>query len=128
MPSYSNLPGHGKYGFASLTVTTEADGLSDVIDLNGDTLSSIQMSTAWTDAAITFRGALDSTSNMMDVFTSTGLEVSYTTTDNRTLNFDPNFWVGIRFLQLRSGATGAAVAQGAARTIKIATRPLYTGR
>jgi hypothetical protein len=103
----------------SVTVSTEADGLSGVIDCGGATMSSIVMSTAWTAATLTFTSALTADSTFFDVYGSTGDEITYTTTANRVITFDPAFWIGTRFLKIRSGATGAAVAQAAARTLTV---------
>jgi hypothetical protein len=35
----------------------------------------------------------------------------------------PAIWSGTRFLKVRSGTTGTAVTQAAARTIKLVVRP-----
>ena len=104
--------------FVSATVTTAADGLSDVIDLGGAKLCSIQMSTTWTAAGLTFLGSASSTDKMCSVYHTTGtVELTYGTSASLAHVVDPAFFAGLRYLQLRSGISGAAVAQAAARTI-----------
>ena len=105
---------------ATVVVSTEADGLSDTINLTGLTLASIQMSTAWTDATIGFKGNVDGSTNYYDVYTSTGVLMTYPTSANRCLSFDPAPFLGLQYLQLISETTaGVAVVQAAARTIKL---------
>ena len=119
-------PGYQVIG--SLSISTAADGLSEVLDLNGNTLMAIQMSTAWTDASLTFAGSVDGSTSLANIYTSTGGELTYATSAGRLLQVDPNFWIGVRGLQLRSGTSGAAVAQAAARTIRLLAAPLYRSR
>lgn len=106
---------------ATVQISTAADGRSDIINLTGLTLSSIQMSTAWTAAAIGLRASIDgSTANMNDVYGSTGDLYYFTTTASRTLIFDPSRFAGLQTIQLVSMTTaGVAVAQTATRTIKL---------
>jgi hypothetical protein len=99
-------------------VTTEADGLSGIVDCGGGTLSAILMSTAWTAAGLSFQASLSASSTFFNVFGSTGDEVTYTTTGNgNMITFDPALWIGIRFLKVRSGTSGTPVAQAAARSV-----------
>lgn len=108
----------GAKTYATVTVTTAADGLSDVIDLGGLGVRSIEMSTAWTNASLTFMGAVKSTDTMSSVRVTTGgTELTYTTTGGYVLNVDPDNFSGLRYLQARSGTTATPVAQAAARTL-----------
>lgn len=109
--------------FVSLTVTTAADGLSDVADVGGLTVAAIKMSTAWTDATMTFLGSFDSSANLQNLYTSTGGELTHTTTALRLNTFDPYSFVGLRFVQLRSGSSAAPIAQAAARTVTLGLVP-----
>lgn len=102
----------------SIALSTAADGLSDVADLVGGALAAIEMSTAWTDAVITFKGGRTS-SELFDIYGSTGDEVTITTTGNRMVTVDPVLFAGVRYWQVRSGTGAAAVAQAAARTLKL---------
>lgn len=106
--------------------TTIANGaaLSGAIDIRGLRLSSIQMPTGWTAAAITFQGALDGDDSAVgatfqDMYDGGGTEVSITTAASRTIvkltvGFD---LAGVRWLKVRSGTTGSPVNQGAARNL-----------
>src|SRR3989304_5997499 len=105
--------------YIGLAFSTAAGGLSEIADLGGHTLAAIQMSTAWTDAPITFFGSFKSSasSDLLNVFSSTGGEISYATTASRMMAVDPVSFLGFRFLQLRSGDASTAVAQVAARQV-----------
>ena len=112
-----------------MSISTAADGLSTtVLDLNGNTLAAIEMSTGWTDASLSFLGSIDGTTTVFNIYTSTGGELTYGTSASRLLQFDPNLWAGIRCVQLRSGTAAAAVAQAAARTVRLLAAPLYRSR
>ena len=101
----------------SVTLSTTSTGQSDAIDCAGATLSSILMATsAWTNASMTFLGSIDG-SNFYDIYGSTGNEIAYTTTASRLMTFDPAFWLGMRWIKIRSGTTATPVAQAAERTL-----------
>lgn len=109
---------------ATVVISTAADGLSDTINLTGLTLSSIQMSTAWTSARIAFLGNVDGSANFYEIRQASSggsTAVSHLTTANQLLVFDPNIWHGVQNLQIASinVASTAAVAQTAARTITL---------
>jgi len=104
--------------YVTVTVTTAATGLSDVVDLSGYTLHSMQMSTAWTAATVTFMGAVSSSASLRSVRTGAGgTELAYTTSNGYLNLFGPSIFTGIRYLQLRSGSTASPVAQAAEREI-----------
>ena len=103
---------------ASVALSTAADGLSDVADLAGGSLCAIEMSTAWTEAVLTFKAGRSS-GELFDLYGSTGDEITITTTGSRMVTIDPVLFTGLRFWQLRSGTAAAAVAQAAARTLKL---------
>lgn len=104
--------------FVTATISTEADGLSDAIDLGGGRLSSISMSTAWTAASMTFKGSAGSTSEMRSLYSSTGGEITYTVDASRIIPVEENF-SGLRYLQLCSYTSTGAVVQAAARPIQL---------
>ena len=104
-------------GIASVSVTSSTSTF-DALDLGGSTLSAIQMSTAWTDASLTFQASLDGT-NYFDVYSSTGGEIACTTTASRLLVFDPATFLGLPYIKVRSGTSGTGVNQAAARTISL---------
>jgi len=107
--------------FCTTQVSTGATGLSDATPLSGQQLCSIQISSDWTDSALTFQGTLDGV-NYYNVYTSTGGEVTYGSTaaggnQSRVLIFDPWFWSGFRGIKIRSGTAAAPVAQAAVRNV-----------
>ena len=103
---------------ASISLTTAADGVSEEINLTGLTLSCVQMSTAWTDAVIGFQASIDGSTNFYPVYTTTGDHLTYATSANRVVAFDPAVFSGIQRLKVVSETTaGVAVAQAAERTL-----------
>lgn len=108
-----------------VTVTTAATGLSDIIDIGSFCPRSIQMSTAWTTADITFMGAVSSTDYMGSVRkTTAGTEVTHVTSAVYTLTLDPEQFAGLRYLQIRSGTTTTPVAQAAERVLYLGLTPV----
>lgn len=112
-----SLPSYKKH--IAVTVSTAADGLSDVASLGGGVLCSVMMSSDWTDASLTLLGSSAANGTFRDVYNSTGGEVTIATTANRYLALDPTLLHGLSHVKLRSGPSGAAVAQAAARTITL---------
>ena len=125
MATQPNTPGTpSRRTYATATVTTAADGLSDVVDLGGLALSSIQMSTTWTAANLTFKGSASSSAVMNSIYHTTAtVELTYLTSASIAHIVDPAFFAGIRFLQLRSGTSATPVAQAAARSVIIGLSP-----
>lgn len=115
--------------FATCTISTEADGLSDVVDCGGLTLACIETSTDWTDAPITFLGSIDSTAATNGMHTlyalassgvGTPAELTLVTTANRLNILPANLLCGIRYIQIRSGSSSTGVvAQAAPRAITL---------
>ena len=103
--------------FASVAVTTGADGLSDAVNITGLTLSAIQMSTAWTDARVGFQASVDG-STYYNVYDTNGDFLTYPTSASRVLALNPAVFSGFSHLKLVSETSaGVAVAQAAARTV-----------
>ena len=104
--------------YASITLSTAANGVSEEINLTGLTLASIQMSTAWTSAAIGFQASVDGSTNYFPIYNTSGNHLTFPTSANRILAFDPAQFHGVQRLKLVSETTaGVAVAQTAARTL-----------
>lgn len=111
-----NVGGHKTY--VTATITTETDGLSDVIDLGGLTLHSIQTSTAWTNANITFNvSALSSGTLTTMRHTTACTELTYATSVDYNIAVDPYLFNGLRYIQLYSNTSTGTVIQAAARSI-----------
>ena len=112
------IPKPSSRSFATVQISTGATGISDSINVTGLTLSSIQMSTAWTDAGIGFAGNVDGSTNYYDVYNTDGTFTVFQTSASRIVSFNPAQFDGIQNLQVISRTTaGTAVAQGATRTI-----------
>lgn len=103
---------------AAITLSTAANGVSEEVNLTGLTLATIQMSTAWTAAAIGFQASVDGSTNFYPVYNVSGNHLTFPTSASRILAFDPAQFHGIQRLKLVSETTaGVAVAQTAARTL-----------
>lgn len=104
--------------YATVGISTAADGIGDFINLTGLTLSCVQMSTAWTDAGIGFRASVDGTTVTYPVYDTAGNFLTYQTSASRVVAFDPAVFSGLEKIQIVSQTTaGVAVAQAAARTL-----------
>jgi hypothetical protein len=103
--------------FAAISMTTAADGLSEEVNITGLTLCAVEMSTAWTAAAIGFQASIGST-NFYPIYNTAGDHLTYPTSANRIVVFDPAQFAGIQKVKLVSETSaGVAVAQTAARTL-----------
>lgn len=113
-------PSPSKRTYASVTITTAADGLSDTVNLTGLTLSSIQMSTDWTSAFLGFQASVDGSTNYYNLYDKDGNLYYHSAAASRVIIFDPAIFSGIQTLRLISESTaGVVVAQAADRVIKL---------
>lgn len=104
-----------------LTSTIALSGsLAASVDLEGKTLLGIIMPSAWTAASLTFSVSADNTT-FVDLYDSS-VEVSVAAGINRFIRLNPNDWVGIRYIKVRSGTTAVPVTQAAARAILLVTK------
>lgn len=107
-------------GFATVDISTAADGVSSAINISGLTLCCIQMSTGWDTANIGFKGNVDGSTNYFDVHDTAGNFLTYATSANYLLTFDPAVFAGIQNLKLVSETSaGVAVAQTKAMVLKL---------
>lgn len=109
--------------FSSVQISTASDGLSDIAHLGGHALSSIEMSTAWTAAAMTLQASLDGT-NFQNVYDELGNEVTLTTTASRVIQLDPARYASFHSMKLRSGLGSTSVPQAATRTLRLGLVPV----
>lgn len=106
-------------GYADIDLSTAADGQSDSINLSGLVLSCIATSTAWTAANIGFMASVGG-STFYHVYDSAGNFLTYPASASRVIAIDPAVFSGIQLLKLVSETSaGVAVAQGAARVLKL---------
>ena len=93
--------------------------LSPAVDLIDTRLFGFQMPSAWTTAAMTFSVSADGVT-YNDLYDDTGAEVNLTVSASKFIVLsNPQRFLGIRYIKVRSGTTGSAVNQAADRTIKL---------
>lgn len=93
------------------------ESLSGALDLGGQRLLGLFMPAAWTAADLTFQVSQDG-ATWADLYDETGAEITVDAAASRAIVFsNPALFLGVKHLKIRSGTTGAAVAQGAERVI-----------
>jgi hypothetical protein len=101
-----------------LTVTiANGQSLSTAAHIGLGTLVGIQLPTI-TSAALTFQGSHDGVT-YVEVVDSSAAAVSYTASTGAIYIKAPADLAGVPYIKVRSGTSGAPVAQGAARTITL---------
>jgi hypothetical protein len=98
--------------------------LSNAIDLKENGLCGLYMPAAWDAADLTLVGATSLSGTYQNVNDKDGTEMLIKAAASRFILLNPADFAGLRFLKLRSGTSGAAVAQTAARTISPMLRRL----
>lgn len=108
------------------TVTaTIANGasLSDAIPVGGELVVGLDLPTI-TSAAISFSVSVDDGTTYRDLYDSFGSEVSLpASTGARYVALDWTQFGSVTHVKVRSGTSAATVNQGAARSLKLVTRP-----
>jgi hypothetical protein len=121
--------------YATITITTETDGLSDVIDLGGLHPLALEGSTTWTAAGVEIRGGMRSSGSIFPInngttgstltqrISSDSIPISSATlfpmpsVSTNAQSFNTDIYRSLRFLQLFSASTNStAIVQAAART------------
>lgn len=93
--------------------------LSNIIDFGLARPFAIQMPAAWTAANLTFQASIDGVT-FADLYDDAGVEVLLTATASHVIIMPPSKFIGLRWLKVRSGTAGVAVAQGAERVLLMA--------
>ena len=98
-----------------------ANGTSDsnAVDVSERVAVGILMPSSWTAASLTFRASVDGV-NFFPVYDAAGVELVVTAAAGTYIVVAPDATRALRYLKIRSGTNGAAVNQGAARTLKLA--------
>lgn len=105
------------------TVTiAESASLSEGLDLIDRTLARIVMPAAWTAADITFQSSADGIT-YNDMYDQFGSEYTVTADASQDIGLNLADFIGVRFIKVRSGTSGSAVTQDAARTITLVSVP-----
>lgn len=122
MAQIAPAPVPSRLGVYAAVIANNAS-LSDGIDLKGYTLCGVEMPADWTDANLTFQGRTKGGiwSNVYDRY---GNELVVVADDDRYIPIDPLDFLGVEEIKVRSGTSGSAVNQSAARTINLAVRAL----
>lgn len=93
------------------TASIAAGGtISNAIYLAGNSLVAVSMPSAWTTASITFRASTDGTT-YQDVYNGYGTELSFTASKDRYIVLNQTDWIGVNYIQIRSGSAGSPVTQ-----------------
>ena len=115
-----------QYNETVLTTATIAlnGSLSGAVRLPpGHVLVGIVMPADWTAADLTFQFSADG-STYQNAYEDDGTELGVTGTAAANIAVDPLFFRCAPFLKVRSGTAGSAVAQAAARSIGLVSRPM----
>ena len=87
----------------------------------GYRVAGIQMPASWTAADLTFQASLDGTT-YQDIYDKDGTEYTVTADAGIYIILPIADFAGIPYMKVRSGTSGTAVQQEAARTIQLALR------
>jgi len=108
-------------GTATATIAAGAS-LSDAIDIGPDeTVVRLIMPGVWTAAVLTLQASHDGTTYCVHTDRS-GNEYTITAAASKSIGIPPADLIGVRFLKLQSGTSGAVVNQAAARSIIVCAR------
>lgn len=104
---------------ATVTISTAADGVSESINVTGLSLAGVSMGSAWTDARLGIQCSIDG-STFQSVYNAAGDHLTYATSANRTVVFNPAETSGLQLIRLVSETSaGVATPQAAVRTLKL---------
>jgi hypothetical protein len=104
---------------ANVLTVTIANGasLSDAAHIGAATLVGIQLPTI-TTGTLSFQGSADG-ATYVECMDASASAVAYASSSGAIYIKAPADLVGVPYLKVRTGTSGAAVAQGAARTITL---------
>lgn len=109
------------------TIADDAS-LSGAVDLGaGRVLVAIEMPADWTAADLTFQVCSTSGGTYQDLYDQNGTEKNFKVAADRFVGLDDgSFWLGVRYLKVRSGTAASAVAQdrAAGTVINLITKPV----
>ena len=106
-------------GKALVTIANGA-ALSDAVDLKFQVVVGLVLPAGWTSAAISFDVSDDGTTyRSLSDKTAEYSVASGAAGADKQIAIDPNVFIGVRFVKVRSGLVGAAVNQGADRVVGI---------
>lgn len=113
----------GSQFVATGATISNGTALSTAIDLDITRPFAFVLPAAWTAANLTFQVSLDGTT-WCNLFDDAGTEVTVVALVSQYVVIaNPAKWLGVRFLKIRSGTSGAAVNQGADRIVTVVAVP-----
>lgn len=95
--------------------------LSAAVSIGEKVAVGILMPDSWDAANLTFQGSVDGIA-FSNIYDSSGTELTVTAALGRYILLDPSAFVGLTQIKVRSGTSGVAVNQAAARALTIVTR------
>ena len=115
---------HNTLSSVAVTIASGAS-LSAEVDLESRILCAIDMPADWDAANLTFQASYNTGGTFDNLYDQYGTEKTVTAAADRYISLDdPAFWLGVRYLKVRSGTAASAVNQNAARTIYLVTKPV----
>jgi hypothetical protein len=108
--------------------TTIADGtsLSAALGLGSKTLCGIILPSTWNAASLTFQCSPDGTTFYEVVTAAAGAAATVVAAAGQFVQIDPALWHGINLVKIRSGTSGAPVAQTGAQVVTAVVRSPIT--
>lgn len=97
--------------------------LSSARDLQGRAVSAILMPATWDTAALTFQGSIDGVT-YANIYDTDGVQLTVAADASRMIQIAPGMWMGVNYLKIRSGTSGAPVVQTGARSIVVVSSDL----
>lgn len=107
----------------TLTIANGAS-LSGELDLTEFTITGIIMPAAWTAADLTLAASDAAGGTFVPVYDAAGTELTIQADTSRFIALSPDATRALRFAKLRSGTSGSAVNQGAARELVVIVEAL----
>lgn len=92
-------------------------------DQNPQVPVALEMPAAWTAASLTFAVSYDGVT-YLPLYDDGGSELTLTVSTSRHVALEPRYFIGVRYLKVRSGPAGTPVNQGGDRDINVLTRPV----
>ncbi len=96
----------------------ESASLSNAVTIDKSLLLAVVLPSTWTTADLTLQASPDGTT-FANVYDSAGTEVTIKAAALRYVTLDPSAFAGMQAIKLRSGTSGSAVNQAAARDITV---------
>lgn len=107
----------------SVSILTGA-AVSNSLNLESLRLFGIVMPAAWTAASLTFQASFDGGTTWVNMYESSGTEISVTASTSRYIALDPVIFASITMIKVRSGTSGTPVNQTADRALGLVLRSI----